>query len=1633
MVPVGNCRTLAASRTGGARDGERERSGASASSPGHRFAERARGPAQGTPEVTAADGTSTSRPERRPAPVAIVGMACRFPGGDGVKEFWDLLRECRSAVTEGRPDGEDLAAGPEDGPSWGGFLPDLDRFDAPFFRIAPVEAELLDPQQRLLLEMSWSALEDAGVAPGALRGSRTGVFAGIWNGDFRDLIPPTADGGPGGIYPTTGATLSTAIGRIAFTLGLRGPAMAVDTACSSSLVALHQGIAALERREADLVLGGGVNVILAPTITRRFADAGMLASDGRCKAFDATADGFVRGEGCGVLVLKRLADAEAAGDRILALIRSSAVNQDGASPGLTAPNGSAQEQVIAEALERAGLSPAEVDYLEAHGAGTRLGDVVEASSAAAVYGRRRRVDGPLLMGSVKANIGHLESAAGVAGVIKVALSMHAGMIPGHPHFREPNPRIPWDGLRVPTGTIRWPPTPGRPRRAGVSGFGFSGTNAHLILEEYGESEPGVGEVRGRPVAVAAAGADHRGVAPSCEPRRHRLLPLSGRTPAALGALAARYESRITHRPDDASLTDFAWTAGVGRDHFGSRAGVVFANDGELRRELARVGDPESRAERRPSGNVAFLYTGQGSQRVGMGRELYRREPVFTAVLDRCEEVARSERSASLLEVMFEGPVETLNDTTWTQPALYALGAALTALWKSVGVVPDLVLGHSAGELVAAGAAGAYPLEDGLRFAFRRGALMGALPPGGAMAAVFAPEARIKESLSGDAEVELAALNGTHQVVSGLAGALEALVDGWTAEGLRVERLATSHAFHSALMEPVLDELEAAAPEMTPLSIPLVTNLEGAVVEAGAAPARGHWRRHAREPVAFERSVSALAAGDVGILVEIGPAPVLGAMAAGAWPAPAPVVLASRRGRPDREDGEFVGAVASAYAAGLEIRFEGLYAGEERQRAQVPTYPFQRERYWVGGRGRRAALRAGAPDGDETLHALRWRSDLSRGSDAGCLGRSAHLLAEPEVVAERLREAREYLEDQNTDAETEAAAAAERGRLVRGFALRALERLGWRRHAGATLEAESLGRELDIAPRHQRWFVRLLGLLREAGLVQPEATGGDRWRVVGEADPAPDRLAWGAELRPESAEDSIELTLTRRIGAALPDLLRGSTDPLALLFPESGRGAADFYRETPVARAVNRMLADSLGILVSEFPAEHPLRVIELGAGTGGATGAALGALPADRTEYAFTDISAGFFAAAESRFGGNARFVCRPLDIEREPLGQGFEPHGYDLVIAANVLHATRDLDETLLHCRQLLAASGTLVLIEVLRPESWLDMTFGGLPGWWRFSDPYRSEGPMIEGPSWRRALETAGFEPVLAREAGGQGVLLARSPAQPTVRPGLWVLVPGGKPSADLTGSLTGELAGHGQSVLVAGGAANPGEPQAAGPDRPPPETAGEWQSWFAGLPADPPLRGVVHLGGLDGCPGDAPADGFAANVKGLTAGGSALARGLVDSGARPRDGLWFVTRGAQVLRAGDRGLLSGASLWGFGRTLQAGTSGLRARLLDLDPQESSPGELVGELLFPDREDQVAYRDGRRYLARLLPDGPDREDLARTTPVPPVRVRSDRAYLVVGGPATRQGGRLPGSRVGAPGRSSSSTGRRRKRWRRR
>ncbi|MBK8096662.1 MAG: SDR family NAD(P)-dependent oxidoreductase [Planctomycetes bacterium] len=884
-------------------------------------------PAAGVPTKVAPTATTHDG-----EPIAIVGMACRFPGEcSDLDAFWRLLDDGREAIDEPPPGrwpmdelfDPDPAAPGRIYTRRGGFLPAIGDFDAAFFGISPVEATMLDPQQRLLLEVAWHTLEDAGVTPAQLHGDAPGVFVGMRASEYFQSqcarLPADSDA-----WYATGNAISTAAGRLSYFLGFRGPCFALDTACSGSLVAVHQAIRSLRSGECRAALAGGVNTLIDPLSSVGLCRARMLAPDGRCKTFDAAADGYVRAEGCGLVLLMREADALARGLRVHALIRGTAINQDGRTGGLTVPHGPSQEAVIRAALADARLTADDIDYVEAHGTGTSLGDPIEVQALDAVFAGRRAAGRPLLVGSVKTNIGHLEAAAGISGLLKAVLALQNGRLPAHRNLQRPNPHIDWTRteIEVVTEGRAWPQRNGAPARAGVSSFGFSGTNAHVVLE-------------------AAASV------PRALPTgRTQLLAVSAPNDAALTAQITRWATALETRRDD-ELADLAFTAGTGRQHFPQRAVVVADSVAAARMAFADgTGLLRGQAARTPP-RVLFLCSGQGAQRAGAGRELLA-EPAFADAIDRCARVFDRLRDVPLRDVLFGERQDLLTRTDYTQPALFSLQWALASLWRSVGVVPAAVIGHSVGEFAAAAIAGALEVEDGLRLCATRGALMVQHCLPGGMLAVFATAERAAAVLGElPPDCAFAVHNGPAEVVvAGPQPALRTLAERLAAAGLRSQPLQVSHAFHSPMLRPMLAPFERAARRILPRS-PQVPWFSCKTAARASAVGVGseHWVGHITEPVRFADAVQA-AAADVDLLLEIGATPTLLGLVARLPGAPAGFP-SLRPGVGDRR--RWLTTAAELHVRGVPVDL-GALAGTATRRVKAPGYAFTPRRFWLTMRG-----------------------------------------------------------------------------------------------------------------------------------------------------------------------------------------------------------------------------------------------------------------------------------------------------------------------------------------------------------------------------------------------------------------------------------------------------------------------------------------------------------------------------------------------------------------------------------------------------------------------------------------------------------------------------------------------------------
>jgi acyl transferase domain-containing protein/SAM-dependent methyltransferase/acyl carrier protein len=1266
---------------------------------------------------------------RQREPIAIVGIGMRLPGGaNDESSFWQILADGVDAISEippGRWDREAYYDPDPDKPGkmntrHGAFLEGVDLFDAEFFGISPREAASMDPQHRLLLETTWEALENSAICPERLAGSQTGVFVGYGNSDYLRRV--YGDEELIDAYSALGNAFSVAAGRLSYFLGVHGPCMVVDTACSASLVAVHLACQSLRSGECTLALAAGVNLILSPEASINFAKSRMLAPDGRCKTFDAGADGYGRGEGCGVVILKTLSAAQIDNNRVLAVIRGSAVNQDGRSGGLTAPNGPAQEAVIRAALTAAGVEPHEVSYLEAHGTGTSLGDPIEVRAASTVLCKDRLREHPLAIGSIKTNIGHLEGAAGVAGLLKVVLALQKKQIPAHLHLKIRSPYIDWDSLPivVPTSLTPWIPVNGK-RIAGLSSFGFSGTNVHVIVEQPPEVD--------RPRTTAE--------------RPTHLLALSGKSDNALAELVQKVSLHLESADPD-TLPDICFTANAGRSHFEHRVTVLGENIEQVQNGLDAFIRHEAVANvvagqvmDLSSPPIAFLFTGQGSQYIGMGRELYETSPTFRRVMDRCDEILLPHLKRPLLSVLYPlaDNVSLLNNTAYTQAALFAVEYALAELWRSWGVRPAFVMGHSVGEYVAACIAGVFGLEDGLKLIAERGRLMQSLPAGGRMAAVFAGRERVESAIAKSDAVSVAAINGPELIViSGDGNQVEAILKRLSKEEIKSKDLLVSHAFHSPLMNPVLDEFEKIASdvEYSDPTVGFVSNLTGELADLRSIGCANYWRRHAREPVQFAAAVKTLKEEGVKIFLELGPDPVLLGMARRSIEGQGQLWLPSlRSGRANWP--QMLESLQALYVAGADIDWAGVDRDYPRRRLALPTYPFQRRRYWLD-------------QWDSRPKAI--RHDLENS------WRNAATAA--------LRQSRQTPIGVNVESYVGKWSCLER--LTTAHAVDTLRVLGAFARTNEVHDVESLVQEFGIPAVYKRLLQRWLERLAAAGMLR--AMGG-KFMSRGPL-PDPDLTSRIRETEQALADDPDLLAYIHNCGERLSQIMAGKESPLETLFPGGSSTLAErLYAGANINRYANAIAGAAVEAAEHASKADRPFRVLEVGAGTGGTSATILPLLDPGRCEYVFSDVSDLFLTRARQNFAifPFASFVM--FDLEKDLETQGFALHSFDVVVAANVVHAARDLDGALKRMSRLLVPGGILLLVEATRHHEWFDFTTGLIEGWQHFDDALRGDHPLLTPERWKEALLERGFCEVIAvPEDGspakvlGQHVILARVP---------------------------------------------------------------------------------------------------------------------------------------------------------------------------------------------------------------------------------------------------------------------------------
>lgn len=1736
---------------------------------------------------------------------------------------------------------------------WGGFIEDIDKFDPAFFSLSPREAISMDPQQRLLLEVTWEAMEDAGQVLDIVEGTNIGVFVGVSTNDYSSLQWSNDDPSKIDIYTTTGSATSIIANRISYCFNLLGPSVAVDTACSSSLTALHLAFRSLQNGDCKMALVAGVNAILGPGPYLSFSRMGMLSPDGKCKAFDRDANGFVRGEGSGAVLLKPLADALASGDRIYAVIRAIAANQDGRTNGITVPDFEAQKRLVIAACRQAGIDPADVDYIEAHGTGTQVGDPIEAHAIGGALGANRSEGCPCIVGSVKTNIGHQEAGSGVAGLIKAALVLKHGKVPPNLHFNNPNPRIDFLklGLRIPT-VLEELPVRGRPWLAGVNSFGFGGANAHAVLEAH---PPTVTENTGSGGGSSAF-----------------FLPFSTRTPEALIKTGLAYKTFIETKPD-ADLDRICWSAGKRRIHHQYRAGVVGANRQELIESLESVSarsvghavaSGKAYAARR-SGPV-FVFSGQGPQWWGMGRELMQEEPVFRDRIEKCGAIITNLGGWSLVEELSRDKQSSrLNETSIAQPALFSIQMALADLLASWGVHPSATVGHSVGEAAAACVAGAIDFEDAVRVIFHRGRCMDIPTKRGKMlaAGISADEAvELVEKYPG--KVSIGAVNAPLSVtLSGDPASLEEIAVLLDKRQVFVKFLDVTYAFHSNYMDPIREELlksighfETHKPKI--LLCSTVTGKNAAEGDFGPE----YWWKNVRQKVCFSDVINLLSSGGHDVFLELSPQPVLATsiIKCLARSGAAATVLPTLRRR-KKERMSLLLSLARLYERGFEINWDGLYPSR-RLFEDLPLYQWNRDRFWneaqlcrhirlftpsgtlLGMRlqtpsptwqvnvdvseftyladhkvqGKQIFPAAGyiemacevarsmfgqsvvsvedldfmrmlvLPPSDETTQLrLRCRNDDSSfavtgkaaknagewtlyavghiierkdlvsppavdmerlcagwhevdvnedvfrkfqevgldygpafrglkrmwigkgeavgrvelckeqaaetsryvvhpalldaclqsiigvmgpsssklylpvqverircyskaGAGAWCMARLVHkggrtivcdltianddgsvvmqiegfrclevsvtrkteadlrdlfcrpawktlplpadlgvsagrvLLAPLNKIIPKVRTLVEYLKKEGAGASRTLMFIKRFDHLCMLYILRAFARLGWKLSMADAFTTAELADRLSVDPAQVKYTELMLSLLEKGGMLKrknglwiagnipSEFNVDELWRQLVETGPG---------MLPE-------ITLLRRCGNRMDEVLSGKTDGMQLLFPDGSSADMEHLYQSSIAfRNNNRVAAEIVKQAIKDCPDGRIIRVLEVGAGTGGMTSYVVQVLPPHSVEYFFTDVSNIFFARAEKKLFDCKFIKYQVLDIEKKPEEQGFEPASFDIILASDVVHATKNVREALNNIKTLMKPGAMLVILEPEVPPPWADIVFGMTKGWWRFSDhDLRPNHPLLASKQWLCSLYEEGFENTSAirvtsrYEGKGHVLLIAQAPEIATIQ-GITGEITDKPQSPVSTWVILGDTLGVGSSfgkklrekgqqvVFVSAGSKY---------DRRCLDFTVR-----AGCPEDftqmvldiasanlPPVSNVFFMWPLDFCAQKKITGDLIKNaIEELSIGCLHLVQALVAGVSKEASRLWIVTRGAEPLEGDRNTAIVASELIGMARVVASELPRLQCKLIDLDPigAENEAEMLFAESTVPDNDREIAYRDGYRMVCRL------------------------------------------------------------------
>jgi microcystin synthetase protein McyD len=1725
--------------------------------------------------------------------IAIVGMGCRFPGGaDRPETFWQLLQNRTDAITEVPPERWNYAAYYSQEPEapgkintrYGGFVGEVDQFDAQFFGIAPREAVKLDPQQRLLLEVGWEALESGNIVPEKLFGSLSGVFIGISSFDYAMRLFGGTPPGCIDAYAGTGTLLSPAAGRLSYILGLNGPSMVVDTACSSSLLAVHLACQSLRNQECNLALAGGVNRLLSPALSINFSQAGMLSPDGRCQTFDRSANGFVRSEGCGVIVLKRLSTALADGDNILAVIRGSAVNQDGRTSGLTAPNGPAQQAVIRQALANAKVKPSEVDYIEAHGTGTSLGDPIEVGAIGGVFASDRQDSQPLIIGSVKTNIGHLEAAAGIAGLIKVVLSLQHQEIPANLHFHEPNPYIDWHQLavKVPTNPIAWLPT--KRRIAGVSGFGFAGTNVHIVLEEAPlKIQNTLGE---------AQSATEFKIQPEDEIEHPlHLLTLSAKTAEALRELAHKYCQYLEKHPHQ-KLTDICFTANTRRSQFPYRLGAIASSGVELQQQLQAFSQGKSvtkllkgQVSRTSVPKVAFFFSGEGLRVSNLGVQLYQTQPTFRQALERCADILALPIS-EIISVQTSNPVN-----------LFALEYALFQLWQSWGIKPHFVFGDGVGEYVAACVAGVFSLANGFKLVANAGKLTLETAFQTAQSVQYAsPQIplintlnypvntadywsqklieesnlnndsnHIHESLSKD----LSKANQTYDFCLEIGWQVSLFKDnsslisssqsGWeelltSLAQLYVNGVAVDwHGYDRDYARHTLQLptypwqrqrywLECEQPQLLvsqeniTLGHPLIgkkldSPLKTIIFQSQISPSSP---AYLVDHCVYQKIIlpgtayleMTLAAGKAvfksdNFLVEdlmiqrallfaenqeklvqivLTPDAVRGyevqifSQEAEEWILHAQAILKSATITPQQIQAKFLNSLEASSAIvinnyyqnlqtqGIELKTsfrtlkqlwqhgqticgyielpEFLHTEIEQytihpvlldgglqvisasliDQGQTQTYlPIRLETLQIYGHpskalwveveqqptrknnntttlsydihlfdldGQAIATLTGvefkptsyqallgkqAADWKNWLYEIEWIPQVAFGSHI-----AENAIPHPQTICQTL--VSEFTpKTLESELATYKQALQQLNLLAIDYILAALSQLGWEWQVGEKFSTADLGQKIGLADAYSRLLNRLLEILARCGLLQSVPQG---WEVKEIPEIHPDKVSLLLVNYPIAAA---EITLLQRCGTKLADVLMGKCDPVQLLFPDSDFSTlSHIYHDSPVARIWNQLVQKTVKLAIAQLPQYGGVRVLEIGAGTGGTTANLLPVFNSNQTKYVYSDVGAAFLNLGAKKFADYDFVSYQALDIEIDPTTQGFTAGEYDLIVAANVLHATKDLSTTLQNVKRLLAPGGLLILLEETLGQPWIDLSFGLTPGWWKFSDvANRGNYPLLPTEQWLQQLADNGFENIasvfpgiaIGQEYGQPSLILAQTNrVEPSSKQSRnWLIFASENSVAQ---ALEKRLQHQGDTTTLVFPGNNytqlsPHQFQ-VNPTHPP-----DFQQLLNAI-GSKPLQGIVHCWSLDTLtPELLTANSLHTASELACASTLHLLQALTKTPQHQPPRLWLVTQNAVSVPQFDSALsgLAQSSLWGMGKVIALEHPEFNCVCVDLAGEgiDADVCALLTEISQPITEDRVAFRQGQRWIPRLKRHLPEKSQS--------IQFCDNSTYLITGG----------------------------------